>query len=171
MKYLLTAAAICTLLATTACNTIDDDRLPTYPVMLSLVPEGVWSTYGPSGIGDFRYFIKEEQQPRNFPYTDRTYTGVAGILLVKGIDPFTTEADVPLAYDLCCPVERRADTRVQMQGGGALPEAVCPVCGSHYDVIERGGAPKSGPALAEKYGLKMYQCLPGNGGGYVIVSK
>lgn len=154
-----------------ACNTIDDNRLPSYPVMLSLVPEGVWNTYGPSGIGDFRYFIKESQTPRNFPYTDRTYTGVGGILLVKGFDGFATEADVPLAYDLCCPVERRYDTRVQMVGGGAFPEAECPVCKSRYDVIECGGTPVSGPALAEKYGLTRYRCLPGNGGGFVIVSK
>lgn len=170
MRKLLFAAAILLMAAAISCNTIDDERIPTFPVNISLSPDGVWHTYGVSGYGIYRCFIKDERQPSGFPYTDRTYTGFGGVLLISGMDPFTSEAGVPLAYDLACPVERRAETKVRIQPDGALPEAVCPVCGSHYDVVERGGAPVSGPALTEKYGLTRYRVAPASAGGYIILN-
>ena len=158
------------LLGLSACNTIDDDRIPAMPVNISLSPEGVWNTYGVSGYGIYKYFIKEQLQPTGFPYTDRTYTGYGGVLLISGMNPFTAEAGVPLAYDLSCPVERKQDVRVKIQSGDQLPDAVCPVCGSHYNVIEGGGAPTSGEALSEKYGLARYQVLVSTSGGYIITN-
>ena len=61
------------------------------------------------------------------------------MLLISGVDAFTSEAGVPLAYDLSCPYERKPDIRVRMVADGILPMAVCPECGSKYDVTESGG--------------------------------
>ncbi|MDE5997517.1 MAG: hypothetical protein K2G77_04810 [Muribaculaceae bacterium] len=153
-----------------SCNQIDDDRIPSLPVYIDLSGAGMWNTYGVSGIGISRNFIKHQGvlSPSNFPYNANTYVGFGGVLLIGGVDPFTSEPNVPLAYDLSCPVECSQTVRVTIDSEKL--EAVCPVCGSHYDVIMAGGSPVSGPALTGKYkyGLRRYSCDPGQGGGYII---
>ena len=141
-----------------SCNTVDDDRIPSMPVSINLSTQDLWNTYGVSGIGSYTKFIAALREPRNFPFTDRTATGYGGVLLISGINPFTYEAGVPLAYDLACPVECKPDVRVNIVATEAFPVAVCPVCGSHYDVVEFGGSPTSGPALSRKLGLRRYEC-------------
>lgn len=153
-----------------SCSTIDDDRIPSLPVNINLTTTDLWVTYGVAGYGDYRYFIASLREPRNFPFTDRTTTGYGGVLLVSGVNPYTMEAGVPLAYDLSCPVECKPDTRVSMQPDDMSYVAVCPECGSHYDVIELGGSPTSGPALSRKLGLRRYECRQSGYGGYLIVN-
>lgn len=154
--------------AVVGCNTVDDNRIPSMPVNLNLASTPLWVTYGVSGYGESRTFVKALGQPRDFPFTDKTATGYGGILLVSGVNPFTLEAGVPMAYDLSCPVECKPDIRVRMESDGVVQFAVCPKCGSHYDVVERGGSPTSGPALTHKYGLRRYECRAGVYGGYLI---
>lgn len=156
------------LILTTGCDSVDDERIPAVPVSLNLASTPLWDTYGVSAFGDYRSFIKTLGVPRDFPYSEKTYTGYGGLLIVCGVNPFTLEAGVPMAYDLCCPVECKPEIRVEMRQQGAIPEAVCPVCGSHYDVVERGGSPVSGPALQDKYGLRRYEARPGAYGGYLF---
>lgn len=151
-----------------ACNTIDDNRIPSVPVNINLSTSDMWITYGVQGYGSYRYFIASLREPRNFPYTDRTYTGYGGVLLVSGVNPFTQEAGVPMAYDLSCPVECSPTVRVAMQPDGYSSVAVCPECGSHYDVIELGGSPLSGPAKSRRLGLRRYECRLSDYGGYLI---
>lgn len=167
----LTAVFILLLLG--GCNTIDSERIPNYNVMINLTPQASWQTYGVLGFGDSRRFIRELRDPSNFPWTAQTYTGFGGILLVNGVDAFTSEAGVPLAYDLACPVECQRDVRVVMVNEDPLPVAQCPVCKSRYDVIQAGGRPLSGKALTENYGLRIYRCLqPANGmGGYIVTNQ
>ena len=158
-----------------ACNTIDSDRIPAYPVNINLTPQGNWDVYGVAGIGDSRCFVRDERRPSNFPWTAQTRTGYGGVLLVRGNDVFTNESDVPLAYDMACPVECRQSVRVQMTEieGKPLPMAQCPVCKSVYDVLMGAGRPVAGPALTDNYGLRIYQCYPpANGmGGYLITNR
>lgn len=153
-----------------SCNQVDDDRIPSLPVYINLSGAGLWNSYGVSGVGVSRRFInyQGEQSPDGFPYNANTYVGFGGVLLIGGIDPFTSEPNVPLAYDLSCPVERSQTVRVSVNSENL--EAVCPVCGSHYNVVTAGGSPVSGPALTGKYkyGLRRYSCDPGQGGGYII---
>ncbi len=153
-----------------SCNQVDDDRIPSLPVYINLSGAGLWNTYGVSGVGISRRFInyQGEQSPAGFPFNANTYVGFGGVLLIGGIDPFTSEPNVPLAYDLSCPVERSQTVRVAVNADNL--EAVCPVCGSHYNVVTAGGSPVSGPALTGeyKYGLRRYYCDPGQGGGYII---
>ena len=152
----------------TACNTVDESRIPSVSVNLNLASASLWDTYGVSAFGDSRIFIRPLGEPRNFPYTDKTATGYGGLLIVSGMNPFTLEAGVPMAYDLSCPVECKPDIRVAMKAGEALPYAECPKCGSTYDVVERAGSPTSGPALQHKYGLRRYEVRAGAYGGYIF---
>ncbi|MDE7350050.1 MAG: hypothetical protein K2N25_03205 [Muribaculaceae bacterium] len=156
--------------ALSSCNQVDDDRIPSLPVYIDLSGAGMWNSYGVAGVGISRNFInwQGEVSPAGFAYNANTYVGFGGVLLVGGVDPFTTEPNVPLAYDLSCPVERKQDVRVAVSSDNL--EAVCPVCGSRYDVVTAGGAPIGGPALTGKYkyGLRRYVCQPERTGGYII---
>lgn len=158
------------LVVSSSCNTVDDNRIPSVPVNINLASADMWVTYGVAGYGEYRLFIRDLREPRNFPYTDRTDTGYGGVLLISGVNPYTLEAGVPLAYDLSCPVECKPDVRISMQSDGLMPVAVCPGCGSHYDVVELGGSPTSGPALSRKLGMRRYECREGGYGGYLIVN-
>lgn len=163
-------AVVLVAMAVTSCTTIDDDRIPSMPVSINLSTPDMWTTYGVAGYGEYRYFILPLREPRNFPFTDKTATGYGGVLLVSGVNPYTFEAGVPLAYDLSCPVECRPDIRVAMQPDGLTSDAVCPDCGSHYDVLELGGSPTEGPAKSRKLGLRRYDCRSTGYGGYLIVN-
>lgn len=154
-----------------SCNSVDDDRIPGLPVNINLGDSGLWNQYGVAGFGLYRYFIPGLKEPAGFSYTASTYTGFGGVLLIGGMDPFSGETNVPLAYDLACPVECKADIRIKVDA--STFEAVCPECGSKYDVTMRGGAPISGPAADGKYryALRRYNCLPAQYGGYIIVNR
>lgn len=169
-KGLVCLALAVALSAATSCNQVDDDRIPSLPVYINLSGPGMWNTYGVSGVGISRTFIHTRTltRPEGFHYNANTHVGFGGVLLIGGIDPFTTEPNVPLAYDLACPVERDAEVRVAVDPDNL--EAVCHKCGSRYDVVMAGGSPVAGPALTGdvKYGLRRYVCSPGMGGGYVV---
>lgn len=157
-----------------ACNTIDDERVPNMPVSISLSTPDLWTTYGVAGYGEYRMFIRQLGEPRNFSYGVNTATGYGGVLLICGFDPFAQSsgggAVGPVAYDLACPVECKPDIRVKVQIADMLPVAVCPDCGSHYNIMERAGAPIDGPALGRKLGLKRYDCYKTQYGGYIIAN-
>lgn len=156
-----------------ACDSVDEDRIPALPVQIALNNPGLWVTYGVNAYGQHRRFVRETGEPANFPFTQTTYTGFGGILLIMGMDPFGAGAMMPLAYDLSCPVECEPNIRVAVDP--ATLEAVCPVCHSHYDVTVAGGAPTAGPALTGdvKYGLQRYRCIPADAQnpayGYTII--
>lgn len=151
------------------CDKVDDNRIPSVPVNISLASHDLWNTYGVSGYGQWRSFIRELRQPSGFTYTDRSATGYGGVLLIVATNPFD-HAVGPMAYDLSCPVECRPDIRVSVHSDGLVPVAICPVCASHYDIMERGGAGTSGAALGDNVGLRRYECRPSGYGGYVIVN-
>lgn len=158
------------LVATASCETVDDRRLPDMPVNISLSDIAMWNTYGVSGFGSSRRFIRtdNEREPRSFPFTTSSATGFGGVLLISGLDPASGLADMPLAYDLACPVECTPSVRVTVDPD--TYEAVCMKCGSVYDVTVAGGAPLSGPAASSHYGLKKYSCIPTGNGGYIITN-
>ncbi len=150
-----------------ACSSLDDERIPAMPVNINLADAGLWNTYGVAGFGIYRQFIPSLGLPSGFRYSATTATGYGGVLLIGGMDPFTGDTNVPLAYDLACPVERKPDIRVKVDPDNF--EAICPVCGSHFDVTMQGGAPLSGPAATDnpKCGMTRYRCIPSSG-GYTI---
>lgn len=153
---------------TAGCTSVDDDRIPSMPVSINLSDAGMWNSYGVSGFGVWREFIRELNVPSPGFFTANTYTGYGGVLLIGGMDPFNANTDTPLAYDLSCPVERKRDIRVAIDG--ETLEAVCPVCHSHYDVVMQGGTSISGPAYSNRprFALRRYECLQSSMGGYFI---
>lgn len=169
-KGSLFMSLIALLSAMASCNQVDDDRIPSLPVYINLSGAGMWNTYGVSGVGISKNFINYQGvvSPADFPFTANTYLGYGGVLLIGGVDPFSAESNVPLAYDLSCPVERSQTVRVSIDPDNL--DAVCDKCGSRYNVITSGGSPVGGPALTGKYkyALRRYFCDPGQGGGYII---
>lgn len=144
------------------CDTLDDDRIPVHPVNISFSTVSDWDIYGVSGALTWRNFIREKREPSNYPYTEMTYTGFGGVLLV---------ADVlgnPQAYDLACPVERHKETRLFINTEAEYL-AECPVCGSRFNVFSLTGHPVSGEAAAKGYALRRYRVETGHVGTYIIV--
>ena len=158
LRYISVIVAMFALLS---CSDVNDDRIPVTAVNIDLGNQGYWDTYGVHTVGQFRYFIKSEKQPADFPYTAMTYTGFGGILLVTDL------SGSPLAYDLACPVECTPNVRVVFDT--STLQAVCHKCGSRYDVCEFNGSPLSGPAHEHKYGLRRYRAVRASAGGYTIV--
>lgn len=157
LKWMLLAAMGVSL---AACDSVDDHRVPSAPVNIVFNDPAMWNEYGVSGAMLYKYFIKSEREPGNFPYLASTYTGYGGVLLA--CDYFGT----PVAYDLACPVECKPTVRVKMQRDGVLAE--CPVCHSTYMVYENFGRPVSGPAKDREYGLTCYRVTSNGSGGYIV---
>ncbi len=166
MKRLQTISAI-TLAATTlfvaACHHIDDDRLPPAPVRLTFNTVAEWNIYGTPGALDTRRFIKTMREPSNYPWTALTETGFGGILLCGDV------YGAPVAYDLSCPVEAKADIRVVVDKEAL--NAYCPRCHSVYDIFTNYGHPLSGKAAEDGYGLKRYYVGAGTNGEYMVVTR
>lgn len=135
-------------------------------VYIDLSSQGLWDTYGVEGFGQYNMFIftSNTRVPAGFPYSYNSATGYGGILLISG-QRFSGDVQ-PLAFDLSCPVERLPNVRVYIDNNTL--DAICPDCGSHYNVVEANGAPLSGPAEAMHYALTPYECYRARTGGYVI---
>ena len=150
-------------LALGACHTIDDDRIPYAPVRIAFNTQADWEVYGVTGALDSQRFIKYENTlyPPNFPFTELTYTGFGGVLLCGDIH------GNPVAYDLSCPVERSRTVRVVVDT--QKMNAYCPDCHSEYGVFDNNGAPLSGKALSNNYGLRRYSVTRGMQGEYRVI--
>ncbi len=154
-KYISLVALV---LGISSCTKVETPVKGT--VNIALDNYGLWSTFGVSGVGAYRKFIKSERVPSNFSYTALSYTGVGGVLLICDV------TNTPLAYELTCPYEKNPTIRINIDSN--TYEAVCPKCGSRYNVIEAYGAPISGPAIENKVGLTRYNVMSATTGGYVI---
>lgn len=144
------------------CHHIDNKRLPMAYVNITFYTPGEWVLYGVSGAAQFKYFIIQDKVPAGFPYTAMSATGFGGVLLC------TTYAGVPVAYDLACPVECRANVRVYINDEF---EAECPMCHSRYDVFEKYGYPIGGKAAEEGFGMEIYNVSPGPNGEEMTVRR
>lgn len=156
-----------------SCQSVDNERIPNMAVNISLSDPGMWNTYGVYGFGSSRNFIYNgtgNSQPAGFPYKYGSATGFGGVLLIEGIDAFNPALAAPLAYDLACPVERKASVRVHVDNQTYV--AVCDECHSTYDVTMGNGAPLSGEAFTGKYkyALRQYRVVPSGSGGYYIAN-
>ena len=158
------------LLYCQGCNSLDEERIPNMPVNISLSDIGMWNSFGVNGFGTYRMFTLNPRQPANFPYTAKSYTGFGGVLLIEGLDPFSGNSSMPMAYDMACPVERDPEVRIMIDNDSYM--AICKTCGSVYDVTMQRGAPVSGPASFGKfkYALKSYNCIGNSTGGFVITN-
>lgn len=171
-RYIVMKKYICSFIAlflmvVSSCETINNKEVPNYVVHIDLGTYALWSTYGVSGVGDYRIFSRAMHTPSNFPYNANTYTGYGAVLLIMGLDA-TTGSYMPIAYDAACPVENTPSVLVGIDASNF--HAVCPKCGSHFDVLMGGGGPISGRAFTHKYGLRTYKVHPSQYGGYTITT-
>jgi len=78
------------------------------------------------------------------PRKSGEYVGYSGVLVICGFD------NNYYAYDLCCPNEASKSIRVVANDIG---QAVCPKCGTVYDIGYGSGAPVQG---VSKYAMRRY---------------
>ena len=159
-KILAAVAALLALTMFSACEHIDNKTVPNFTVRIDLSNYALWNTYGVSSMGDFRIFNRDKRLPSNFPYNVNTFTGYGGVLLIMGMD-------MPLAYDLSCPVEVSQDIILSIDATNL--EAVCPRCNSRFNPLMGNGGPISGVAINNKVGMRQYHVIP-NSGGYIIAN-
>lgn len=157
------AATLAAGLATSSCETVNDDRIPYVAVRITFNSQGDWNTYGVGGSLDTRRFIIQDNQPAGFPYSAMSATGYGGVLLVSDYDGELR------AFDLACPVEVRPTVRINVITDDGEPRGECPVCHSTYDIFRYGG-PLSGPAAKHGYGLTHYFVGPGLSGAYMAIT-
>ncbi len=139
-----------------SCESVDDERLPPVNVNVIFSTIGDWQIYGVAGAGQSRLFIRSEKQPAGYPYKVSEYTGFGGLLLT--CDPNGEY----LVYDLACPVEAKATTRISIDSDNPIAGvAECQKCGSTYNIFGYG-APLSGPALDKNFGLQKYHIFVGS---------
>ena len=80
-----------------------------------------------------------------------SYLGFGGSIIVRGYDEYSS----PYAYDMACPYEKTATTRIKMNS--QTMKAECSKCGSTFDGLFWGNpAPSSGPAFEGKLYLRKY---------------
>lgn len=173
IKFVTLLSALLPAVFLFGCHSVDNERIPNMAVNISLSDAGVWNTYGVSGFGSNRNFIYNPSGaslPTGFTYKYGSATGFGGVLLIEGIDAFNPALSAPLAYDLACPVERKANVKVYIDKDTYV--AVCNECHSTYDVTMGFGAPLSGVALTGKYkyALRQYRVIPSGNGGYYITN-
>ena len=138
LRKLLPALTLAAML--TACESVDDDRIPYAEVHLTFHTVGDWNIYGVQGRRSLIAHLHIQLQgarPSNFPYTTLDRTGYGGLLLVTDV-----LGDLH-AYDLACPFEVRPNVRVSIPEGELF--ARCPSCGSTFDVFQNRGNPHLRP--------------------------
>lgn len=160
IKRLLSALLLSTTLL--SCEEVDDERIPPYPVYIQFQTQADWNVYGVTGACDYKYFIKEDRTPANFPWTALTETGFGGVLLVTDIH------GNPHAFDLACPIEAQKNVRVRVDTD--IQKARCPKCGSVYDIFTNYGLPIEGEAAQKKYSLRHYNVGSGFQGQYLTIT-
>ena len=166
-RHLLIIGLLAAIMGGTGCNKINNKEVPAYTVRLDLSGPGVWNVYGVSGVGEYRSFNRPKGIPANFPYNVNTYTGYGGVLLMMALDA-STGGYTPVAYDASCPVESSPNITVGVDSQSL--DAVCPSCGSHYDVLQGSGGPKSGVAATSRLGLRIFRVRASSNGGYIITN-
>lgn len=164
LSLLLASALTVLLLAdATACDNLDDTRVPPAPVHLVFQSVADWHTWGLGGAVESKRFIltDTERTPSGYPYTALDRTGFGGLLLAEDVNGQV------VVYDLSCPVECKATVRVKVDPESLTAE--CPQCHSTYDVFSLFGHPISGPAAEKGYGLRRYHAVQGVS-PYMVIS-
>ena len=85
---------------------------------------------------------------------DGYYIGYGGLLVVTSLEfPIAPNIYPLFAYDLACPYEHNPNIKLDVND---KIEAVCPECGSTFDIINGYGTRLSGPSST---GLQRYSVI------------
>ncbi|OAV72260.1 hypothetical protein Barb4_00048 [Bacteroidales bacterium Barb4] len=128
----------------TACTKVEEIRIPYRPVYLEL--DLAFEDRGLLELYSHRIYM-----PNDKTLLAIEKTGFGGVLVFHGMD---IGFGAYQAYDAACPFEAKANTVVAVEDD---IYAVCPVCGSRYD-LTAGGIPA--PGSASTYRLHRYNVQP-----------
>lgn len=123
-----------------SCTQTEHSYFPSYPVYLEL--DLTFEDKDLNGVMAYKEYILGKTSGL---FGSRDRTGLGGVLVYHSVDGYH-------AYDLACPNETQASVRVEMDDDAIY--AICPKCGSKYNVFEGYGSLVEGPATS---GLKQYQ--------------
>lgn len=84
----------------------------------------------------------------NVPFSYNTQLGYGGLIIVHALSPENTF----YAFDSSCPYEKEQNIKVKV----SQLEAICPQCGSKFDIVTGFGVPIAGPA---RNPLKRYNSV------------
>lgn len=170
MRFRSGLALFCTLAAVAGlpgCHSVDvKNSVVSDPVYIPFTGVGDWELYGVSGAMQSRAFVKWLDIPADYPYQEYCFTGFGGVLMT------CTAMSNYCAFDMACPVEHSQNVRVEIDPD--MNMAVCPKCGSVYDVFqmqEPPGYPVAGPAREDGYGLTVYRVVFGVDGRYALITR
>ncbi|MDP4269680.1 MAG: hypothetical protein Q8909_06105 [Bacteroidota bacterium] len=135
IKKLLILLLICF-----GCESEYFSRIPNTSVYLEVYLQGLDVKL--NTIGATKLFKRGNER---LPYKERY--GYGGILVVHGADQF-------YAFDMDCPYEVQTSVTVIASSDGLT--AICPKCGSTFEIFNGTGAPLSGPAQKNSYYLRRY---------------
>ncbi len=156
-RYISITALIAMLFTASGCDNFDNRRIPARNIRIE-INTAQWSVYGVHSYMEWKTFIRNIS-PKGYVWKAGNYAGYGGVLLVCGLE------NQLLAYDMACPVECAENIRITVDETAGI--AICPKCGSTYDVFNGFGQPLSGSAYEKKYGLTTYLVMP-TSSGYVI---
>lgn len=124
-----------------SCSKGIEPSLPTYPVNLIIDLDLEWRL---KAVQAHKIFNKS-----NTVYQYDAQTGMGGILIYHGFDNNGGGAkDAYYAFDAACPYEASTNAIVEVDEDGIY--AVCPKCGSKYELLNGLGNPTQG-SLSTKY--------------------
>ena len=133
------------LLALLACTEKIELRIPPRPVYLEL--DLAFQDKALKGIQAYKIYTEKDVDQEG------ERTGFGGVLVFHGLA--SNGMDAFYAFDAACPHEASTNVRVEIDESAVY--AICPKCGSKFEVLNGFGNPVSGPCVQEKQGLKRYK--------------
>lgn len=118
-----------------SCSKSIEQSLPLYPVNLTINLDYEWRLKASQA---YKIFNKSNTQ-----YQYNAQTGMGGILIYNGFDN-NGGAHRYYAFDAACPYESQSNVIVEVDSDGL--HAICPKCGSKYELLYGLGNPIEGPS-------------------------
>ena len=129
------------LLISFSCTQTEDNYFPSYRVNLELD-----LTFEDKALNE-QMAYKTYIAGQTSGLAESELTGFGGVLVYHGLTGIA-------AYDLACPYEQKRSIRIEVDSTKLY--AICPECGSTFNIWEGTGTHISGPATR---GLKIYSTI------------
>ena len=148
------AAAL--LLVTFACTEKIEVRIPYRPVYLEL--DIAYQDKALNPIQAYKIYTQKDVDQAN------EQTGFGGVLVYHGLSSSGTGAFY--AFDAACPHEAQAGVTVGVDESAVY--AVCPRCGSKFELLNGIGNPVEGPCAEERQSLRQYNVSTNGNTIYIV---
>lgn len=142
MRRILSLLLVCGSLS---CADTIETRIPYRPVNLEL--DLTYQDKALKAVQAYKLYTQQNIDQAN------EQTGFGGVLVFHGLSGSGTSAFY--AFDAACPHEASASVIVEVDDAAIY--AICPRCGSKFELLNGLGNPIEGPCAEEKQALKPYQ--------------